>query len=151
MSRPVILRIDSLQQTPDGEPERTRLTTAGTLETDGEAVVLTYEESALTGLEGTVTSFRVEPTRAVLERRGTLESRMVFQPGVEDCSLYDMGFGALMIRVRGVELRSDLSPDGGTLEIRYEVVIEEEAAGSVAYRIEVHPAEPEEKTEEDPR
>lgn len=151
MTRPVVLRIDSCQQAFNEEPERTRLTTGGTLELDGEAVVLTYEESALTGLEGTTTSFRVEPRRTVLERHGTLESRMVFEPGREDCSLYDMGFGALMIRVRGVEIKSNLGADGGTLEVRYQIVIEEEEAGSVSYRIEVRPAEPEEKTEEDPR
>ena len=62
-----------------------------------------------------------------------------------------MGFGALMIRVRGVEIKSNLGADGGTLEVRYQIVIEEEEAGSVSYRIEVRPAEPEEKTEEDPR
>ena len=148
MTRPVVLRIDSCQQALNEEPERTRLTTGGTLELDGEAIVLTYEESALTGLEGTTTSFRVEPKRTVLERHGTLESRMVFEPGREDCSLYDMGFGALMIRVRGVEIKSNLGADGGTLEVRYQIVIEEEEAGSVSYRIEVRPAEPEEKTEE---
>lgn len=151
MTRPVVLRIDSCQQALNEEPERTRLTTGGTLELDGEAIVLTYEESALTGLEGTTTSFRVEPKRTVLERHGTLESRMVFEPGREDCSLYDMGFGALMIRVRGVEIKSNLGADGGTLEVRYQIVIEEEEAGSVSYRIEVRPAEPEEKPEEDPR
>ena len=121
MTRPVVLRIDSCQQALNEEPERTRLTTGGTLELDGEAVVLTYEESALTGLEGTTTSFRVEPKRTVLERHGTLESRMVFEPGREDCSLYDMGFGALMIRVRGVEIKSNLGADGGTLEVRYQI------------------------------
>ena len=53
----------------------------------------------LTGMEGTTTVFRVEPARITLQRSGTLESQMVFALGHEDRSLYDMGFGALMITV----------------------------------------------------
>ena len=43
MTRPVVLRIDSCQQALNEEPERTCLTTGGTLELDGETVVGAYK------------------------------------------------------------------------------------------------------------
>ena len=43
---------------------------------------ISYEESAMTGLEGVTTTFRVEPGKVVLSRTGTLQSKMVFQEGV---------------------------------------------------------------------
>ena len=137
MTRPVVLRIDSCQQALNEEPERTRLTTGGTLELDGEAIVLTYEESALTGLEGTTTSFRVEPKRTVLERHGTLESRMVFEPGREDCSLYDMGFGTMMISVVTEGMTTLLNEHGGVLDLDYRVEVEHAPCSHNYYHIEI--------------
>lgn len=66
---------------------------------------------------------------------------MVFTEGVEDRSLYDMGFGALMITVCADTIRSDMSETGGTLDVTYSIVIEQAAAGSVHYRITARPKE----------
>ena len=95
----VVLTITGSQRFGTDEPEKTSLVTEGTLEREGDILLLSYEESELTGMEGTTTVFRVEPARITLQRSGTLESQMVFELGHEDRSLYDMGFGALMITV----------------------------------------------------
>lgn len=123
----------------DGEPEVTTLTTEGTLCREGETLLLSYAESELTGMEGTMTQFRVEKGRITLHRTGTLESRMIFELGTVDRSLYDMGFGALMIAVTTERIDNRLTDRGGTLEVSYEVAIEQDTAGHIDYRIEVRP------------
>ena len=137
----VLLSISGTQRFGDEEEETTQLVTEGELERDGGALLLSYEESELTGMEGTVTTFRIEPPVITLQRTGTVESRMVFTEGVEDRSLYDMGFGALMITVCADTIRSDMSETGGTLDVTYSIVIEQAAAGSVHYRITARPKE----------
>ena len=103
------------------------------------AVELSYEETELTGLSGTTTTFRIEGARVILSRTGALKSRMVFAVGQEDHSLYDIGYGALMIAVRAESIRSSVGEDGGVLEICYAISIEEETAGEIEYKIEVRP------------
>ena len=135
----VVLTITGSQRFGTDEPEKTSLVTEGTLEREGDILLLSYEESELTGMEGTTTVFRVEPARITLQRSGTLESQMVFSEGIEDRSLYDMGFGALMISVCADSIRSEMDETGGTLDVSYAVAIEQAAAGTVKYRITARP------------
>ena len=135
----VVLTISSTQRFGDDVPETTELVTDGTLRREGEALILSYEETELTGMEGTTTTFRIEPPVITLRRTGTLESQMVFSEGIEDRSLYDMGFGALMISVCADSIRSEMDETGGTLDVSYAVAIEQAAAGTVKYRITARP------------
>ena len=59
----VVLTITGSQRFGTDEPEKTSLVTEGTLEREGDILLLSYEESELTGMEGTTTVFRVEPAR----------------------------------------------------------------------------------------
>ena len=135
----VILSISGTQRFGEDAPETTELVTEGELERRDGALILSYEESELTGMEGTVTTFRIAPPVITLQRTGAVESKMVFTEGVEDRSLYDMGFGALMISVCADSIRSEMDETGGTLDVSYAIAIEQAAAGTVKYRITARP------------
>lgn len=139
MKREALLTIVSTQRMLGEEPETTKLVTDGVLEENEGIVTLSYAESALTGLEGTTTCFRIAPERVVLRRTGTLSSEMHFTPGTEHRSLYDMGFGALMLTVRTDHICTDVTAEGGKLEVSYSITIEEQTTGWVDYRIDVRP------------
>lgn len=76
----VILFVRGEQQFDQGEPEVTELMTEGsmTLEEDGE-ITLTYQETELTGMEGTTTRFSIRDDTVVLARTGMVNSQLVFQ------------------------------------------------------------------------
>ena len=135
MEKPVLLTILSVQTME--ETEETRLVTDGILRVTDDALELSYAESELTGLVGTTTTFRIEPEKVTLQRSGKVQSKMVFTVGEEDQSLYDMGFGALMITIRTDRIESDLTENGGKLTVAYDISIEEEVTGSIEYQIDV--------------
>ena len=137
MEKQVLLSILSIQQFMAEKPEETRFVTEGTLRKVDGAIEISYAESELTGLVGTMTTFRIEHDRVILQRSGAVQSKMSFIIGQEDRSLYDMGFGALMITIRTERMQSDLTEDGGKLKVSYVITIEEEAAGYIEYLIEV--------------
>ena len=139
MEKSVLLTITSIQQFEEDAPETTQLVTAGVMRLEEDAIELSYAETELTGLQGTRTDFRVEKERVILQRSGGVESKMTFVIGQEDLSLYDMGFGALMIHLRTEKIESSLTEDGGKLTVAYTIVIEEEAPGSITYEILVQP------------
>lgn len=141
MEKEVLLTITGTQRIQDEPPETTKLVTEGVMRFEDDAVELSYEETELTGLTGTVTTFRIEGARVILSRSGALESRMVFAVGQEDHSLYDIGCGALMIAVRAERIRSNVNENGGTLEVAYAIAIEEESTGTIEYRVDVRPKE----------
>ena len=137
MKRDVVLAIRGSQKYEDQEPEVIELVTEGTMEFRDGGWDIRYEESALTGLEGVTTTFRVEPGMVILTRTGKLNSRMVFQQGVPHDSLYQMEFGALMITVEAKFLWFDMIPEGGTIDLTYSISIENTEAGMIDYHLDI--------------
>lgn len=137
---PVRLKLRGIQ-TYDGEqPDVIELDTEGTMERIKENVwQICYEESALTGLEGVTTEFRVGARGVILNRTGRLQSRMIFREGKRHESLYQMEMGALLIAVEAKEVRHQLSEAGGTVDIVYSIEIEQAAEGRVEYHLDVAP------------
>lgn len=136
-STPVILSITGRQTYGDQEPESIELVTEGTLSFRDGGWDISYEESALTGLEGVTTTFRVEPGVVTLSRTGKLASTMVFQERVPHDSLYQMEFGALLLTVNATRVYYDIVPDGGTIDLVYEICIENTEAGVIDYHLDI--------------
>ena len=136
---PVMLHIRGTQLYQDADPEVIELTTEGTLEKQKEVWEISYEESDLTGLAGVTTAFRVGPRGVVLKRTGKLQNQMIFMEGRKHESLYRLDFGALMLTVKATKVSSAISEAGGTLDIHYNIEIEDTSAGNVEYHIEVTP------------
>ena len=137
MKQEVVLSIRGSQKYQGQEPEVIELVTEGTMEFADGGWDIRYEESTLTGLEGVVTTFRVEPGKIILKRGGKLNSLMVFQQGVPHDSLYQMEFGALMITVEAKFLYFDIVSDGGTIDLTYSISIENTEAGLIDYHLDI--------------
>ena len=137
MSIPVILSIQGRQTYAGQEPEVIRLDTEGFMEFRNGGWDITYEESELTGLSGVTTTFRVEPEKVTLIRTGRLTSTMVFQEGVSHDSLYRMEFGALMISVKATRVFFDIVEDGGSIDLVYNIIIENTEAGVIDYHLDI--------------
>lgn len=66
----VMISITGLQKVDGVEQEPVELITPGVLSQVGGGYHLTYRETALTGLEGTITSFQVYPDQVSMVRMG---------------------------------------------------------------------------------
>ena len=137
MKTPVMLAIEGRQSYVGQEPEIIRLDTEGTREFRDGGWDITYEESELTGLAGVVTTFRVEPGKVMLNREGALNSRMLFQEGVAHDSLYQMEYGTLMITVKATNVFYDIVSDGGSIDLAYQIIIENTEAGMIDYHLDI--------------
>lgn len=137
MKQAVLLSIRGRQTYPEQEPEVIELITEGTMEFRDGGWDIVYQETELTGLEGVTTSFRVEPDKVILKRTGKLNSEMVFQKGVAHDSLYQMAFGALMLTVKATYLFYDIVPDGGVIDLVYDINIENTQAGVIDYHLDI--------------
>ena len=93
MTKDVLIAIRGTQHTDGEEPQVIELTTDGTLTAEDGVLTVSYRESEMTGLDGVITTFRVENDRVILQRDGDLNSTMTFIEGEKTESLYDMGFG----------------------------------------------------------
>ena len=137
MKQAVVLSIRGRQAYPGQEPEVIELVTDGWMDWRNGGWDISYEESELTGLAGVTTTFRVEPGRVTLDRKGALNSQMIFEEGVPHDSLYQMAFGTLMLTVKATFVYFDIVPDGGTIDLSYQINIENTEAGVIDYHLDI--------------
>ena len=134
---PVLLSIRGEQYFDGIDPDETELMTEGTMTFTEEGIVLSYEESELTGMEGTTTTFEVKGSRVTLMRSGSVNSQMVFEEGRQHTSLYETPFGELSVDIQTSELRHNLTQRGGLMEIRYSIAVEHTVTGRNCFKIRV--------------
>ena len=116
----VIISIKGKQLYAECAPEEIELVTAGTMERDGQGgCTISYQESELTGLEGTLTTIQVDGEQVTLMRVGEFNSQLVFQEGRRHLSMYNTPYGAMTIGVNTRRMRSTVGEAGGELEIDY--------------------------------
>lgn len=139
MKKEVMLSICGKQSYLGQDPDVIELVTAGTMEKTADGWELCYEESDLTGLSGVTTTFTLEKEGITLTRTGKLNSQMVFREGVSHDSLYQAEFGALMITVCANRIKSNVTENGGVVDLSYHIEIEHNAAGTIDYHLEITP------------
>lgn len=137
MKRDVVLSIRGRQTYADMEPEVIELVTEGTMAYRNGGWDISYQESELTGLEGVTTTFRVEPGKIILRRTGKLQSEMIFQEGISHDSLYQMAFGTMLMTVKATFVFYDIVEDGGTVDLTYNIDIENTQAGVIDYHLDI--------------
>ncbi len=133
----VIISIQSQQAFDGVEGETVELVTEGLLQRDQNTYTLSYQESEVTGLAGTLTTFQIEEDCITLIRAGEINSQMVFQEGRRHLSMYETPYGQLALGVNTRRMRADLSERGGDIEIDYNIEIDHRVAGINAFQISV--------------
>ena len=133
---PVLLTIRGEQYFDDVDPDETKLMTDGTMEISEEGIFLTYEETELTGMEGTTTTFEVKDKQVILTRSGTVNSQMIFEEGRQHTSLYETPFGELPVDIQTSMLRHNLSQRGGLMEIKYSIAVAHTVTGRNCFKIQ---------------
>ena len=137
MKKTVVLSIRGQQNYIGQEPDVIELVTEGTLEDIAGGWRLHYEETDLTGLQGVNTTIEVQGKTVTLTRGGKLNSQMIFREGESHDSLYRMEFGTLMLTVSATRIVADITEAGGVIDLRYNIEVEHDAAGEIAYHLDI--------------
>ena len=136
---PVVLSVKGEQYYEDVDPNETELMTEGTMTLRDRNIYLSYQESELTGMEGTTTTFAVEGSKVTLTRFGTVNSQMIFEEGQQHTSLYETPIGELTVDIQTSKLIHNLSERGGLMELKYSIAEEHTVTGRNCFKIRVRP------------
>ena len=137
MEENVIISIKGSQLYEGQDPDVTELVTAGTLRREQEGYTIAYQETELTGLEGTTTKLRIEGPRVTLLRQGSVNSQMIFEVGRKHLSMYETPYGALAVGIETRRLKNTVDEAGGDLEIDYAIEIDNLLAGKSLFQLYV--------------
>lgn len=83
-----------------------------------------YEESEISGMEGTTTTLNIQDNIMVLERVGSTTTNMEFKEGAMAVSLYNTPYGVLYLNVDTEKLNINVNENGGEIYSKYTLGLE---------------------------
>jgi len=132
----IMISIDGTQNFGNGDSNNVELTTAGELNVLQDSYTLKYEESELTGMEGTTTEITVSNNGIVsLMRSGTVNSNLIFEEGKRHLSYYDTKDGAFSIGVFASYVDTVLEQNYGEISITYAMDVDDKPIGENEIRV----------------
>lgn len=120
----VWISFHSVHSYDEEEPDSLEFSTDGEYLFLDDVGCLSYQESEVTGMEGTRTSMTIGPNRVEVFRNGTVTSRMVFEEGRKNSFLYSTPFGDATMGVDTRKVRQSMDENGGSAEIDYVLDLE---------------------------
>ena len=119
------------------DEESFELTTDGEYSRKDGVSTFSYVESELTGLNGLLTTFNVEPDRVILRRGGGYSGDMIFSEKQKHHFLYDTPFGSIMMGIDTHSIKKNMCDDGGSLEIRYDIEVDNISVSQNLFKIDI--------------
>lgn len=83
-----------------------------------------YEETKLSGMEGTKTTMMINKNSFELIRCGSTETQMIFDRNNQSMSLYKTPYGNMTVTIDTKQLKIDVDENGGSIHIVYTLLIE---------------------------
>lgn len=137
MKKDALLSISSTQHFEGSEEEHIDLMTQARLYERHGKYYITYDESELTGLEGTKTTVKLDGSTVSLVRTGTCPSELLFAEGQRHVGLYQTEYGALTISTHTKQLQNSIDENGGELTIDYTIEVDNSMVGHHRFRMTV--------------
>lgn len=137
MKKPIVLFVKGEQIYKGAQPETTELITEGLMEAEDGKIILSYEETELTGMKGTTTRFILEGETVVLERTGMIQSQMLFEQGKRSSSLYETPWGTMVVDIATTRLARRLDERGGVMEIAFTIAVNHQVTGENRFKVRV--------------
>lgn len=138
MDNKYIVSIKGLQEY-DNEDENTdiSLTTEAEFELQDGVYFIDYEESEITGLEGTKTSIEIGDNYVSLLRNGSVNTQMLFMKDRKTSSYYNTPYGDFMIGIFTDNLDIDITNNGGRVNVDYYLDINNSRTSKNNFEIEI--------------
>lgn len=124
MTKKVIITVKGSQYVENAGDDDIELMTTGEYTYENGSGSFWYQETEVTGMEGTVTKFTFSPEEVVIAREGSFASRMVFVEGKKNIFLYETPYGSATMGIDTHSIRNSLTEKGGVLDIDYTLQVE---------------------------
>ena len=117
MNKKAIITVDSTVLSED--EDLIEVITPGVFCKIEEGFKVEYEETKLSGMEGTKTTIIIRKDSFDLIREGTTETKMEFQNNERKISMYKTPYGILDISIDTIKLNINIDENGGSISTMY--------------------------------
>ena len=126
MKRKAIVTVDSAVL--NEEEDMISVVTPGDFYEIEDGFKVEYNETKISGMEGTKTTIIIKKDSFDLIREGTTETKMEFENNKRTVALYKTPYGVLDVKINTKKLDIDIKENGGTINTMYILEIGDQTA-----------------------
>lgn len=78
-----------------------------------------YEETEISGMNGTMTTLKISKDKFSLIRMGSTSAKMDFDKKTKSVSMYNTPYGTLELKIETKDLEIDIDDNGGSVLVNY--------------------------------
>ena len=117
MNKKAIITVDSAVL--NEEEDMISVVTPGDFYEIEDGFKVEYNETKISGMEGTKTTIIIRKNSFDLIREGTTETKMEFENNKRTVSLYKTPYGVMDVKIDTKKLNININEDGGTINTMY--------------------------------
>lgn len=96
-----------------------------------------YEETEISGMEGTTTTLKIGSDNFSLIRTGSTSGKMDFDNKEDSISMYNTPYGTIELTIETKELKIDIDENGGDVFINYNMSISGQSPQNTELKINI--------------
>lgn len=133
-----IINISGYQQSfIEADKDNVEMTTTGDFSYEDGLYYIDYDETEMSGMEGTQTSIEIGSDYVSIQRSGAMNTDMLFMQGRKTYSMYHTPFGELLVGIYTSKLEIVTHDRCCTLYIEYDIEINDKPNGRNSIEINV--------------
>lgn len=124
MDKNILLNIKGKHYNAKGEGSSIELITQGKLYKVDDVYFIEYEESELSGMEGTKTQISIKDDSIMMERIGAHPSQFLFEKGKKYINSTNTPLGPVVMEIYPTTIDHQISENEGKLDVKYQLGID---------------------------
>ncbi|SCG81783.1 hypothetical protein DW1_0162 [Proteiniborus sp. DW1] len=122
----VMLKIKGRQTSTEGEENVIELITEGKLYNKNGSYYLVYDETEISGMEGSTTTLKIQGHKISMKRFGNNTSSLIFEKGQRHITEYMTAYGDMTLEVVTDKVDVNISETGkGNIDLSYRLNLSE--------------------------
>lgn len=110
----------------DDKDSEIEIVSVGTFEKIDDKYIVEYDETEISGMEGTKTTIIIHNDSFSLKREGAIETNMEFKIRKENVALYKTPYGIIDMKTFTKKLDININENGGTINTIYTLIMEDQ-------------------------
>lgn len=132
-----VISVKGTQKNDRNESDTIELVTEGNFYKKGNTFYVTYNETELSGMDGTTTTLKINDEVVILMRFGSNRSKMVFKKNKRHQADYFTPYGKVLLGVEPSDLYVNMNENGGELVIKYALDLNNEVVSNNELHLKV--------------
>lgn len=137
MKKKAIISVLSNQNLKDNE--NIEVVTLGDFYKQDNFYYAVYDETQISGMEGTKTTFKISSDKLSLIREGSTNTQMEFKEREKGITLYDTPYGMLELELHTKKIDININDAGGDVFINYDISISGQKPQNTQLKINIKP------------